>query len=135
MATGGDILEITYNHPTVGSGRFFAKAKEDGTFKTGQPSSTDDDAGLDGGGNMIDTIQNSRWKFSVMVSWDMNDTNELEKVGLLAASPVQSDFTISSINGIVWGATGKPVGDYEGSSNATFTLVLAGGGQLKKISG
>jgi len=135
MATGGDTIEITYNHQTIGSGRFYAKAKEDATFNPGGYTSNDDDAGVDGGGNMIDVIQARRWKYSVLVSWDMNSENEIKKLEQLAANPSTADFTISMINGTVWGATGKPVGDFEGSSNATFTLTLAGGGKLEKISG
>jgi len=85
---------------------------------------------------MIDTINQKRWKFGVTVSWDMNSADELSKIHELAASPVQADWTISSINGTVWGGKGKPVGDYEGNGNAaTFPLLISGGGKLKKISG
>ena len=136
MATGGDIIEITYNHSILGSGVIFAKSAEDSTFDLGGFSSADDSNMVDGGGNMIDTINQKRWKFGVTVSWDMNSANELEKIQKLAASPVQTDWTMSSINGTVWGGKGKPVGDYEGNGNAaTFPLLLSGGGRLKKISG
>jgi hypothetical protein len=135
MATGGDIIEITYNNDDVGSGIIFAKAQEDSTFDLGGFISADDAAMVDGGGNMIDQINQKRWKFGVTVSWDMNDKNELEKIQELATSQKQTDFTISSINGTVWGGKGKPVGDYEGNGNAaTFPLLLSGGGKLKKIS-
>lgn len=136
MATGGDIIEITYNHDTLGSGVIYAKAAEDSTFDLGGFTSADDSNMVDGGGNMIDTINQKRWKFGVTVSWDMNSANELEKIQQLAQSPVQADWTITSINGTVWGGKGKPVGDYEGNGNAaTFPLLLSGGGKLKKISG
>jgi len=134
MATGGDIIEITYNHATLGNGTIYGKAKEDSTFDLGGFRSEDDAAGVDGGGNMIDKITQSRWKFSVSVSWDMNSANELEKISELAKSAVQADWTIASINGTNWGGKGKPVGDYEGNGGAsTFTLTLSGGGTLKKI--
>lgn len=136
MATGGDIIEITYNHPTLGSGTIFAKSNEDSTFDLGGFRSNDDSEMIDGSGAMIDQINQKRWKFAVVVSWDMNANNELDKIVQLAGSPVQADWTFSSINGTVWGGTGKPVGDYEGNgNNPTFTLTVAGGGKLKKISG
>lgn len=135
MAVGGDIIEITYNHSTLGSGTIYAKSAEDSTFDLGGFRSADDNNMVDGGGNMIDQMNRGRWKFGVSVSWDMNSVDELGKINDLAASPVQADWTISSINGTVWGGKGKPVGDYEGNGNqATFPLVLSGGGKLKKIS-
>lgn len=136
MATGGDILEITYNHPSLGDGVIFAKANEDSTFDLGGFRSNDDADMIDGSGTMIDQINRKRWKFGVTVSWDMNSANELDKIVDLAGSPVPADWTISSVNGSVWGGQGKPVGDYEGNgNNPTFSLLLSGGGKLKKISG
>jgi len=136
MAIGGDILEITFNHETLGTGTIFAKANEDSTFDLGGFRSNDDSDMVDGGGNMIDQINRKRWKFSVTVSWDGNTREDLSKINDLAASPVQADWTVSHINGTVWGGKGKPVGDYEGNGNsATFPLLLSGGGKLRKISG
>ena len=136
MATGGDILEITYNHPTVGSGRFYPKSAEDFTFDPGGFRSNDDDNGIDGGGNMIDQMNRIRWSAEGPISWDMNDVNELEVLRQLSSSPVQADYTIESINGTVWKGKGKPVGDIKGNMNAaTVDLKLAGGGIADKIIG
>jgi hypothetical protein len=135
MAIGGDIVEITYNHETLGSGVIFAKSAEDSDFDLGGYRSADDANMVDGGGNMIDQINRVRWKFSVIVSWDMNSSNELEKMIELAQSPIQADWTFQHINGTIWGGKGKPVGDYSGNANAaTFTLLVSGGGKLKKIA-
>ena len=135
MAVGGDILEITFNHPTIGTGTIRAKAAEDSSFDLGGFRSADDASMVDGGGEMIDQINQVRWKFEVMVVWDMNDRLDLEKINLLAASPVQADYTVSHINGSIYGGKGKPVGDYSGNANqATLPLILSGGGKLKKIS-
>jgi hypothetical protein len=135
MPIGGDIVEITYNHEVLGSGVIYAKAAEDSEFDLGGYRSSDDANMVDGGGNMIDQMNQVRWKFSVAVSWDMNTANELDKIVLLASSPIQADWTISHINGTVWGGKGKPVGEYTGNGNqATFPLVLSGGGKLKRIS-
>jgi len=136
MPTGGDILEITYNHPTLGSGVIFAKSNEDSTFDTGGYRSADDANMVDGGGNMIDQMNQVRWKFGCTASWDQNTNNELDVISELAGNALQAEYTISVINGTVWGGTGKPVGDYEANANqSTFALLLSGGGKLKKISG
>lgn len=136
MAIGGDIIEVTYNHPTLGSGVIYPKAAEDSTYDLGGFRSSDDANMVDGGGNMIDQMNRVRWSFEVVVAWDMNTNTELEKIVNLAADPVPAEWTWSNANGTVYGGTGKPVGDQQGNGNAaTFTLKVAGGGKAKKIVG
>lgn len=135
MAVGGDITEITFNHPTVGSGTIFPKSAEDSTFDLGGFRSNDDGNMVDGGGNMIDQMNRVRWSFESTVAWDMNVDETLEKLVSLASSPDQADWTFTSINGTIYGGKGKPVGDLQGNGNsATFALKLSGGGTLKKIA-
>lgn len=133
-AIGGDILEITFNHPTIGSGTIYPKSAEDSTIDLGGFRSEDDENMIDGSGAMIDKMTRARWGVETKVAWDNNVAQELEKLNDLAASPVQADWTITHISGTVWGGTGKPVGDLKGSGNdGTFSLKIAGGGKLKKI--
>lgn len=133
MPTGGDLIEITYNHPTVGSGILFCKAAEDNTFDLGGFRSADEANMVDSGGNMIDQMNRARWKVEAVVSNDMNSREEMEKVNDLAASPATADWTFSHINGTVYTGNGKPVGDYSLNVNqSTFTLIVSGGGKLKK---
>jgi hypothetical protein len=42
MAVHGDILEVTYNHPTLGSGVFYPKANEGNKFDPGGFRNNDD---------------------------------------------------------------------------------------------
>jgi hypothetical protein len=77
MATGGDIIEITFNHPSIGSGTLFPKAGEDSTYNTGGFRSADDDNMIDGAGNMIDKINRTRWSFEALLSWDANIAQDL----------------------------------------------------------
>ena len=136
MAVGGDILEISFNHPTIGSGTIFPKSNEDSTFDDGGFRSNDDANQVAGNGEMIDQMNRVRWSLETTVAWDMNTRGDLEKLAELAGSPVQADYTISHINGTVYGGAGKPVGDLQGNMNAaTFSLKLAGGLKLKKIVG
>lgn len=133
-AIGGDILEITFNHPTLGSGIIFAKSAEDSTYDLGGFRENDDANMIDGGGNFMSQLNRVRWSFEVVVAWDMNDVKTLEKLTQLSGSPVQAEWTISHINGTIYGGTGKPVGDMQGNGNAaTFTLKISGGGALKQI--
>lgn len=135
MAVGGDLIEATYNHPDLGSGTLYMKSNEDNNFDLGGFRSNDDANMVDGAGNMIEQMNQVRWKLEATISWDMNDRNELQTIVDLAASPQTADWTFSHINGTVWGAKGKPVGDYSGSgNNATFPIIISGGGKLSKIS-
>lgn len=133
MTVGGDILEITFNHPTVGAGVIFPKANEDSTFDLGGIRSADDPDMVTGAGEMIDQMNQKRWSFEVPVAWDMNTREDLEKINQLAADPQPADWTISHVNGAIYSGSGKPVGDYQGNGNtAVFTLKVAGGGKLVK---
>jgi hypothetical protein len=136
MYTGGDILEITYNHPTVGSGSLFCKAAEDGTLKRGGYQSVDDDANITGDGRRIDQINRVPWSFEAPpIAWDMTNVDEQDKLVEMAGSPLEANWTINVVNGAIYGGTGKPVGEIPGNTNnAQVTLKLSGSGKLKKIS-
>lgn len=136
MAVGGDIIEITFNHPVLGTGTFFPKSAEDTTYNLGGYKSNDDENSVTGSGENIDQMNNTRWSFEATCAWDMNNRDDLDKVDQLAAHPVPADWTITHINGVVHGGKGKPVGNVEGNGNAgTFVLKVAGGGKMKKIVG
>lgn len=132
----GDILEITYNHPTIGSGTLYCKANEDSQVDLGGYRSEDDDSMTTSDGQMIDKINAKRWSYEAPpIAWDVTETDELGKLVQLSASPIPADWTITSISGAIWGGKGKPVGDLKGSTNTgQIPLKLAGGGQLKQIA-
>lgn len=131
-ATGGDVVEITYNHPTLGSGTLYPKAKEDNTLNLGGFRSEDDENGVDGSGRTIDKMSRIRWSFEGVIANDNNVTKELEAVVKMAESPVEADWTFTHISGQVYGGTGKPVGNIDNALGAaTFQLKVAGGGKLK----
>jgi hypothetical protein len=134
--TGGDLIEITYNHPTLGSGVLYPKSGEDSTFDGGGFRNNDDSNGIDGGGRAIFQKNRVRWMVESTVSWEMAIANEAEKIKQLAGDPVDATWTITHINGTVWQGKGQPVGDIQpNGSAATFTLKISGGGELEKISG
>ncbi len=136
MPVGGDIIEITFNHPSLGSGTLKPKSAEDSTYNIGGFRSEDDMNKIAGDGEAIDTINRTRWAFEVPASWDMNGANELELLAEMSGSPVPADWTFTNINGTVWGGKGKPVGETPGNGNtAIITLKVSGGGRLRKIVG
>jgi len=134
MAVGGDIIEVTFNHPTLGSGTLKPKSSEDSTFNTGGFRSADDASNVAGDGTPINSINRMRWSFEVVISWDMNNANEIEILEQMSGSPDDADWTFTVINGTVWGAKGRPVGDLSGNGNtALISLKASGGGKMKKI--
>lgn len=136
MPAGGDITEIRYNHPSLGSGVWFPKAGEDSTFDLGGIRGNDDANSIDGGGRSIRQLNRVRWSCEATISWDMNNSGELDQAKKLAANSVEAEWTISHINGSVWKGIGAPVGDIQGNGNAaTFSIKISGGGELKKIVG
>jgi len=133
MAVGGDIIEVSYNHPTIGSGVLFPKASEGNTYDTGGFRSKDEASAIDGSGTMIDSMNRVRGFFEVVISNDMNSNQELEKMVELATSPVVASWVFTCINGVSYRGDGKPVGDLQGDvDKATFKLKVASG-LFKKI--
>jgi hypothetical protein len=136
MASGGDIKEITCNHPTLGTSVFAVKSAEDSEYDLGGFKSSDDENQTAGNGEMIDQMNNTRWSFSAPVVWDMNNRDDLAVLKKLMGSPVLGDWTITHINGVVHGGKGKPVGELKGNGNAaTIDLKVSGSGELRKIVG
>ena len=135
MFVGGDIFEISYKHPTLGSGTWFPKSGEDLTVDPGGVRSEDKDDGITGDGQMIDTMNRKRWSCEGMIAWDTASADEAAQARKLASSPVHADWTFTHINGTIWAGKGKPVGDIKPSSkDATMKIKIAGGGLLEKIS-
>ena len=133
MAVGGDIIEITFSHPVVGSGILLPKAGEASTYDTGGFRTDDDNNGVDGGGNAIRVMKRSRWSAEAVISNDMNTKQEYEKVVKMAGDPQAGTWTLTNINGTVYQATGFPVGDLKLDTMAsTFSLKIAGGQKMVK---
>jgi hypothetical protein len=134
-AVGGDIIEITWNHPTLGTGVLYPKAGETGTFDPGGFRTSDEANNIDGSGRRIKTMTRQSWSVEVVVASDMNISEEMEKIAALHASPEDADYTFTHVNGTVYGGKGSPVGDLQNDTRAaTIALKIQGGGVLKKIT-
>lgn len=131
--SGGSPQEITYNHPTLGSGSFSPKSAEEATIDRGGKRSNDDANSITANGQNIDIIEAVRWSFEVMIAHDMLDQDTLQVITDMAGSTEPATWTFTMLNGTVYRGTGKPVGDIQGSSSAQGTLKVSGGGVLAKI--
>lgn len=132
----GDLLEITYNHPTLGNGVWAPKSAEDFTFDPGGFRTNDDANNVDGQGRSINQLNRVKWSAEGTVTWDMNSVNEMDQASALSGDPVDADWTFTHINGTVWAGKGRPVGDINGNSNAgTMDIKISGGQKLTKIVG
>lgn len=134
--SGGDVIEATYNHPTLGAGTFFIKAGEDTTFDPGGFRTEDDMNAIAGNGHMIKKINRMRWMFEGTIAWDMITANEIVDLQNLAADPVDAQWTFSHINNTIWAGEGTVVAEIQGSGqDATIPIKFSGGNELTKISG
>lgn len=134
-AIGGDIKEITFTHPTIGSGSFFPQSNQNNTIKLGGVQSVDDENLIDGSGEIVETKIRTRGFVEVVVSNDMNTREDLVKAQALQASNVQADYQIAMQNDTVWSCKGAIVGSLEGDTNTTmFTLKIAYS-KIEKIIG
>ena len=81
--SGGDLIEATYNHPSLGTGTFNFMGSEDGTFMLGGFSTADDTAKIDGAGNAIWTMNQKQWTVEGVISWDMNSGGDQLEIWLV----------------------------------------------------
>jgi len=130
----GDITQVTYNHPTLGTGTFYPVANTDNTFNTGTFKKDDNKNGIDGGGRAIVQMSRQRWQFKCTISWDMNNTEEMETISAMMNNPEPATWTVSHINGSIYNGVGHAVGDNDANGNtAQIDLMVQGSGSLTKL--
>lgn len=135
MAVHGDIIEVAYSHPTLGSGVFSPKANEGNTFDPGGFRNEDDSNMVTGNGTLMMKKNRVTGFFEIVVENDMNADNTAIKLKALAADNVQADWTVTHVNGSVWAGSGFPVGDIQPDVNAgTMTLKVVAA-EFTKIAG
>lgn len=133
MAHHGDIVEVTYNHATVGQGTMFPKAGEGNTYDLGGFENSDDDGSVAGNGDLIVTKNRKRGFFEIVVENDKQVRKDHEKSKQLQAAPSNADWTFQCADGAVFAGSGVIVGGVNANLNdGTFTLKVAFG-KLKQI--
>ena len=134
MAVHGDILEITYNHPTIGSGVLFPKANESTTLDLGGFRNNDDASQVTTSGQLMVQKNRVAGSFEVTVENDNNLRNDLKQMVDVAGAIEEAEWTIQHISGAVYRGSGVPVGDMQVDLNTgTFTLKVAAGLGFEKI--
>jgi hypothetical protein len=128
MTTGGDILQVTVNHPTLGDHTFYPKSNEGNTFDPGGVRAVDDANMITGNGlETIDQLNRVRASFEIVIAQDANEREDAQFASQLAGDPLPGTYTVSMLNGVTYGFNGRPVGDIQVDTNAsTFTLKVAG---------
>lgn len=118
MPTGGDIVSVSVQHPTLGTKKLYAKASEGSSYDLGGPRTKADKNSIDGSGSAIRVMNNTLASFKVKLAWDMSDRNDLEFITSLSASVDKANYTFVNINGVAYALNnGFPVGDIVGDGN------------------
>lgn len=132
MASGGDCIEITVNHPTLGTHAFSPMAGEDSTYILGGIQTVDEDNSINGRGEPVYKMNRKRWSFEVPISWDKGVEDEI--LSQLHASPEEGTWTFANGDGTIYTAKGKPVSEPSFNGNSgQHTLKVSGGGKLEII--
>lgn len=133
--TGGDILEVSYKHPTLGQGILSVKSDEDSELDLGGFRTADDEKSIASNGEDIPVMTRSRWSATFTMATDFTSELDLQKVSEMAGNAVPGEWTITHISGAVYRGTGRPVGDVKGAlKNATTQIKIAGGKIAKLVS-
>ena len=132
--SGGDLIEITCNHPTLGSFSFATKSNESYTLDPGGFRSNDDANMITGSGTFIDQVNRVRWSFEGPLMADFVSNNEILNLPELASSSELATWTFTHISGTIWRGKGKFVGDIKvDTKTKQLTAKIAGGGKLEKL--
>ncbi len=126
MAVGGDIIEISDNHPTLGSFVYKVVVGQDNTYDTGGFRSADNADMRTGGGEMITQINGKLGFFQAVIVNDMTQ-KVAERLSQLSGSVEDSVWTFSVVNNKTYKGAGRPVGDVAPNiNNSQVTLKVAG---------
>ncbi len=132
MAVGGDITEISDNHPELGSFVYKVQAGQDNTYDTGGYR-TNDDANMITGGR--EAIWQINGKMGFLQANIVNDMSQkvAERLSQLAAHPLPSTWTFSCINRVSYRGQGKPVGDISANINSTIMALKVAAPEFKQL--
>jgi hypothetical protein len=129
----GDLKSITIKHQVEGTVILECKASQDNSYDLGGIRKTE--VAVTGNGTPIYKMNNVPWEVDALVAWDMLVAEELQALGRIAASTIEADITIDSINGSVYGAKGSVISDLKANVNdSTVPTKFGGGGTLKRVA-
>jgi hypothetical protein len=129
---GGYLMEVTYNHPTVGQGSFYLMTEEDSTLDIGGLRKAEE-VKIDGSGQAVYEMLQKPWTVDGTMSNDFSGDGAMEKAQKLAEATSEADFTFTHVNGSVYAGKGSVVGDFPASAKGTVPLKFSGSGKLTKL--
>jgi len=132
---GGDILEVSYKHPTLGQGVLAVKSDEDSELDLGGFRTADDEKSIASNGEDIPVMTRSRWSATFVMAPDFTTAADQQAVTDMAGNAVPAEWTITHITGAIYRGTGRPVGDVKAAFKAgTIQLKISGGSIAKLVS-
>lgn len=132
MAVHGDITEVRFSHPDLGSGAFFPKANEGNTYDPGGFRNEDDTNGLAGNGDLIVKKSRTIGFFEITVEDDNVGRKDAQIAAALAKSSKNATYTFSCINGSVWSCSGVVVGDIQPDVSTGLFKLKVNTGNMKQ---
>lgn len=130
--SGGDLVEVICNHPTLGAFTFAPYGGEDSTYEFGNGIPDDDDSSIAANGQFIDKLSIQRDKHTFVLAGSAGD-GTLESLTALQKSLQLGNWTTTNINGTVYRITGKPVGRLSASGKDSKIEVMLAGTNLKIV--
>jgi len=133
---GGQLTQITFNHPTLGTGTFAPKSSDDSTINLGGIRSDSGVTDIAGDGTAIRKMNLHRWMVDTTVAFD---STAMAKSGLsilsaLAADAKEAVWKFTHISGSVYSGSGFPVDVVDGNlGTATIKIKFEGSNSLQEI--
>ena len=136
MATiAGDITEVLWSHPTLGTGVFYPKSGEDSTIELGGFRNSDDANMRSGDGERIYQKNAVSPFFECTIKHETITAQDAEAVVALAESTVEAVWEVTHVSGATYKLRGMPSGDIQPNLNqGTFTLKVVGSGKMQKLA-
>ena len=136
MFTGGDLIEITCQHPTIGLIRLAPKGSEDTEIDPGGYMNQDSDDSVTGDGQNIVVKNAKRWSVVTPPIGLSESPNNLIQLQQVIDSAEEAVWTFTFIDNSVYKGTGTIMGDLKGNKNTAMinSIKVGGGGRLEKIA-
>lgn len=127
----GDTLELTVQHPTVGSLALAVKAEEDVNVDKGGYSST---TVMNGNGTGHQQKTAKPWRITGLMLESEPGDGVLEFVQAVQDAPEAAVFTWQHINGTIYKGSGNFEGDLQMNANTGYIpCEISGPGRLKEL--
>ena len=133
---GGQLTQITYNHPTLGTGTFAPKSSEESMINLGGLRSDSGVTDIAGDGQAIRKMNLHRWMVDTTIAFD---STAMGKSGLalltaLGANPQEAVWKFTHVSGSVSSGSGFPVEVIDGNlGSATIKIKFEGSNSLQEI--